>query len=50
MPNWRVFDNLNEACSQTVLPDMSFLKGQKLVESAIIEKLKLDVLEDFQTL
>ena len=32
--------------SQTVLPDRSFLIGQKLVENAII---KCDILSNFQT-
>ena len=36
-----------EACGQTVLPDMSILLGQKLVEMA---KLKWDIFDDFQTL
>ena len=35
---WRVFDK-PEACGQTVLPDMSLLIGQKLVENAKIQKL-----------
>ena len=40
-----------EACGQTVLPDMSFLKGQKLVENAKIKKkFKWDILGDFQTM
>ena len=30
-PTWRVFEN-PKACGQTELPDMSVLKGQKLVE------------------
>ena len=33
-----------------MLPDRSILKGQKLVENAKIEKLKCDILGDFQTL
>jgi len=38
-----------KACGQTVLPDMSSLKGQKLVENAKIEKLKWDILDhDFR--
>ena len=40
----------SETCSQTVLPDRSILKGQKLVENAKIEKLKCDIFGDFQTL
>ena len=39
-----------EACGQTVLPDRSILKGQKLMENAKMEKLKCDILGDFQTL
>ena len=39
-----------EAYGQTVLPDRSILIGQKLVENAIIEKFKCDILGDFQTL
>ena len=35
-PFWRVFWK-SEACGQTVLPDSSFLKGQKLVENARIK-------------
>ena len=38
----------SEACGQTVFPDIS--KEQKLVENAKIEKLKCDILGDFQTL
>ena len=37
-------------CSKTVLPDRSISIGRKLVESAKIEKLKCDILGDFQTL
>ena len=40
----------SEACSQTVLPDMSLLKGQKLMENAKIQKFKWDILTYFQTL
>ena len=40
----------SEVCGQTVLPDRSILKGQKLAENAKIEKLKWDTLGDFQTL
>ena len=36
-----------EAWGQTVLPDMSVLIGQKLVENAKIEKFKCDILGDF---
>ena len=39
-----------EACGQTVLPDRSLLIRQKLVENAKIDKLKWDILSDFQTL
>ena len=39
-----------EACGQTVLPDMSNLLGQKLVENAKIEKFKWDILSNFQTM
>ena len=39
-----------EACSQIVLPDRSILIGHKLVENAKIDKLKCDILGDFQTL
>ena len=46
---WRVFEKL-EACGQTVLPDRSVLIGQKLVENAKIQKLKCDILSNFQTL
>ena len=33
-----------------MLPDGSSLKGQKFMENAKIEKLKCDILGDFQTL
>ena len=36
-----------EACGQTVLPDMSHLIGQKLLENAKIEKLKCDIFSYF---
>ena len=39
-----------EACGQTVLPDMSVLIGQKLVENAKIKKFKCDILSNFQTM
>ena len=39
-----------KAFGQTELPDRSVLIGQKLVESAKIQKLKCDILCDFQTL
>ena len=38
-----------EACGQTVLPDMSILKGQKLVENAKIQKFNCDILSNIQT-
>ena len=41
---------MSKAWSQTVLPDMSILIGQKLVKNAKIENLKCDILGDFQTL
>ena len=37
---WRFFWK-PESCCQTLLPDRSILVGQKLVENAIIEKLKV---------
>ena len=39
-----------EACGQIVLPDMSTLTGQNLVENTKIEKLKCDFLSNFQTM
>ena len=36
-----------EAYGQTVLPDRSVLKGQKLVENAKIQKFKYDILSNF---
>ena len=39
-----------EACGQTVLPDRSVLKGQKVVENVKIVKFKCDILSNFQTL
>ena len=39
-----------EACSQTVLPDRLILMRQKLVENAKIEKIKCDILSNFQTM
>ena len=38
------------ACGQTVLPDRTILIRQKLVENAIIQRLKCDFFGDFQTL
>ena len=40
----------HEACGQIVLPDRLLLIGQKLVENAKIQKMKCDILSDFQTL
>ena len=40
----------SEACGQTVLPDMSILIGQKLVENANIKKLKCDIFSNLQTM
>ena len=51
MPKWLNLTSFwkRKACGQTVLPDMSSLKGQKLVENAKIEKLKWDILDhDFR--
>ena len=39
-----------EACGQTALPDRSILKGQKLMENAKIQKIKCDILSNFQTM
>ena len=38
-----------EAYGQTVLPEKSILTGQKLVENAKIEKVKCNILGNFQT-
>ena len=38
------------ACGQIGLPDRSLLIGQKLVENGKIEKVKCDILGNFQTL
>ena len=42
MPKWYILASFwkTEACGQTVLPDRSVLKGQKLVKNAKIKKLK----------
>ena len=40
----------SKASAQTVFPDKSLLKGQKLVGNAKIEKFKWDTLGDFRTL
>ena len=37
-----------KACGQTVLPDRSVLKGQKLAENAKIQKFNWDILSNFQ--
>ena len=37
-------------CGQTVFPNGSLLTGQKLVKNAKIQKIKCDILGDFQTL
>ena len=39
-----------EACSQTVLPDRSVLKRQKLVGNDKIQTFKCDILSNFQTI
>ena len=39
----------SEVGGQTVLPDMSILIGQNLVENAWIKKFKGDILSNFQT-
>ena len=39
-----------DSCGQTVLPEWSILKGQKLVENAKIQEIKYDILADFQTI
>ena len=39
-----------EACGQTVLPDRSILKGQKICGNAKIAKFKCDILSNFQTM
>ena len=44
-----VFEN-HEVCGQTVFPDRSIVIGQKMMENAKIEKLKCNILGDFQTL
>ena len=40
----------NAKNGQIVLPDMSVLIGQKLVENAKIKKLKCNILSNFQTM
>ena len=37
-------------CGQAVLPDMSILIGQKLVENVKIKKFQWDIFGDFQTM
>ena len=49
MPNLASFWK-REAYSQTVLPDMSVVIRQKMVEKAKIQKFKWDILGDFQTM
>ena len=44
---WRVFETAT--CGQAVLPDISILIRQKLMENGKIEKLKRDNLRDFNT-
>ena len=39
-----------QACGQTVLPDRALIIRQKMVKNAKIQKLKWDILCDFQTL
>ena len=43
MVHFGEFLKKTEACGQTVLPDRSILIGQKLMESAKIQKLKCDI-------
>ena len=40
----------SKAYGQTVLPDRSVLIGQKLLENAKIQKLKWNILSNFQTM
>ena len=40
----------NFAFGQTMLPEWSIIIGQKMVKNAKIEKLKCDILTNFQTL
>ena len=49
MPNLASFWK-REAYSQTVLPDMSVVIRQKMVEKAKLQKFKWDILGDFQTM
>ena len=39
-----------EGCCQSVLPDKSILKGQKMSQNAKFESLKWDISIDFHTL
>ena len=48
--NFGEFLKKTKACGQTVLPDRSILKGQKMVENAKIETFKCDILSNIQTL
>ena len=53
MQKWSILASFrkSEACGQTVLPDRSVLKGQKLVKNAKIKnKFKCDILSNFQTM
>ena len=50
MPKMAHFASFWEACGKTELPDKSIFIEQKLVDNAKIEKLKCDILSDFQTL
>ena len=47
-PFWRVFENFKLGVK--VLPDMSLLIGQKMMENAKIEISKWDIFADFQTI
>ena len=52
MPKWSILATFlkSEDCSQTVLPDRSISKEQKMDEKCKIENLECDILGDFQTL
>ena len=39
-----------EACGETVLPEGSILKGQKLVKKSQIKNYQCDILGNFQTM
>ena len=49
MVHFAVFEN-PEACGQTVLPDGSLVMGLKLMKNVKIQKLKCDILRNFQTI